>query len=268
MSVGAALGSMKTGLEPFGMRQQLGQAFDRCLASLWMAYQPVVDVRNGRAYGYEALLRSEEATLPHPGAVLEAAHELGRLCELGRRVRSLATEGFAAAPHPSKLFVNLHVTDLEDPALYSPASPLTRVADQVVLELTERASLADVEDAPERVRQLRDLGFAIAIDDIGAGYSGLTSFAQLEPHIVKVDMGLVRGIHESVAKQKVVKLLVHLCHDMGTTVVAEGVETREEFEALCEIGCDLFQGFLFGRPARVPRTVHAADWAEHTSSSE
>ena len=92
---------------------------------------------------------------------------------------------------------------IDDHELFSPAAPLSRIASRVVLEITERASLDELGDVAPRLAQLRGLGFRIAIDDLGAGYAGLTSFAQLEPEVVKVDMSLVRGIDSSDRKSVV-----------------------------------------------------------------
>ena len=94
------------------------------------------------------------------------------------------------------------------------------------------------------------MGFRIAVDDLGAGYAGLTSFALLEPEIVKLDMTLVRDIHESATKQKLVKSMAALCKDMGMVVVAEGVETTAERDVLAGLGCDLMQGYLFAKPGK------------------
>ncbi|HEY1535369.1 MAG TPA: EAL domain-containing protein [Polyangiaceae bacterium] len=235
-----ALGADRAGLEA---------SFDRAMQSLWMAYHPIVDFRRKQIYGYEALLRSNEPSLPHPGAVLDAATRLGRLDSLGRSIRDLA-----AAPMTSgsteMLFVNLHVTDLVDPWLSAPDSPLSQIANRVVLEITERSSLDEVKDVRARVAALREMGFRIAVDDLGAGYAGLTSFTLLEPEIVKLDMSLVRDVHKNSTKQKVIRSMTALSQDMGMTVVAEGVETVEERDTLIELDCDLLQGFLFARPGR------------------
>jgi EAL domain-containing protein (putative c-di-GMP-specific phosphodiesterase class I) len=119
----------------------------------------------------------------------------------------------------------------------------------VVLEITERAPLSGLEEVREHVRELRQFGFRIAVDDLGAGYAGLTSFATLDPDIVKLDMNLVRGIEGSAVKRKLVGSVASLCREMDMLIVAEGVETAAERDVLTELGCDLFQGFLFARPA-------------------
>lgn len=233
-----------------GDRAGLEVSFERALETLWIAYQPIVDARNRRVFGHEALLRSSEPSLPHPGAVIDAAVRLEQLDVLGRAIRSRAAGPVAENPAAGVLFVNLHVRDLLDPTLTAPESPLSRIASRVVLEITERAALDEVGDVRPRIARLREMGFRIAIDDLGAGYSGLTSLAQLEPEVVKLDMSLVRGIDSSATKQKVVRSMSSLCRDMGMLVVAEGVETPSERDMLVELGCDLLQGYLFAKPSR------------------
>lgn len=132
----------------------------------------------------------------------------------------------------------------------SPDAPLSAIASRVVLEITERASLDEVKDARARIADLREIGFMIAIDDLGAGYAGLTSFATLQPEIVKLDMSLIRGVDRDSTRQKLVRSMTALCKDLGMTVVAEGVETTAERDTLTELGCDLLQGYLFARPGR------------------
>ncbi len=231
-------------------RAGLEASFDRALSSIWMAYQPIVRMSERVAYGYEALMRSDEKTLPHPGAVLDAAERLGRVADVGRRVRALAPTPMGSCDSRSLLFVNLHASDLTDDALADPDTPLAAMASRVVLEITERASLDEVLDVRSRIAALRALGFRIAIDDLGAGYAGLTSFASLEPEFVKIDMSLVRGVDASTTKQKLVRSVVSLCGDLGMQVIAEGVETVAERDALLSLGCDLLQGYLLARPGK------------------
>jgi EAL domain-containing protein (putative c-di-GMP-specific phosphodiesterase class I) len=118
----------------------------------------------------------------------------------------------------------------------------------VVFEITERATLDSISDLPRRMARLRSLGYRIALDDLGAGYSGLSSFTQLEPDVVKVDMSLIRGIEGSAMKQKLVGSVVTLCAELGILIIAEGIETPGERDALVTLGGDLCQGYLFARP--------------------
>lgn len=228
-------------------RAKLETALDNALSTMWMAYQPIVRA-DGTLFGYEALLRSHEPALASPGAVLQAAEQLDRLPHVGRAVRERACNSFMAAPEPVVLFVNLHTRDLLDESLSSPSSRLSQIASRVILEITERASLAEVRDVRARVAELRTLGFRIAIDDLGAGYAGLGSFALLEPEVVKIDMALVRDVDKQPMKRRLIGSLASFCKDMGMLVVGEGVETREERDTLIEVGCVLLQGYLIGKP--------------------
>lgn len=231
-----------------GDRASLESRFGLAIESIRMAFQPIVSVREKRVLGYEALLRTAETTLARPDHFLEAAKRLGRLDLLGRAVRGAVTRGVAAAPADAQIFINLHPSDLNDPELEDRTSPLSAIASRVVLEVTERASLDEVKDVPARLKRLRALGFRIAVDDLGAGFAGLSSFAQLEPEVVKLDMSLVRNVHESSAKQRVIRSMAQLCAEMTVSMVAEGVETAVERDCLLGLGCDVCQGYLFARP--------------------
>lgn len=230
-----------------GDRAGLSASFDRVIESMWIAFQPIVR-KDGGTYGYEALLRSNEPSLPHPGAVLSAAERLERLPELGARIRELAARAFDVVDHEKLLFVNLHPRDLLDGALLEGRAPLSRIASRVVLEITERAAIDDIKDVRGRIGALRSMGYRIAVDDLGAGYAGLASFALLEPEFVKFDMSLVRDVHTSTIRKKLIGAMSTLCKDMGMRVVAEGIETVEERDTVMDLGCDLFQGYLLARP--------------------
>ncbi len=235
-----------------GDRAGLEATFTRAVASLWMAYQPIVRAAEGHLFGHEALVRTAERSLPHPGALFDAAERTGRLHELGRAIRVQVASSVGVTGGKGCLFVNLHPQDLLDPALFSPASPLAAHARNVILEVTERASLEGIGDLSRRIKRLRSLGYRIAIDDLGAGYAGLTSFAALEPDLVKLDMALVRGADLEPFKRKLIQSITTLCKELAILVVAEGVETEAERRTMVELGCDLLQGYLLGRPQARP----------------
>jgi EAL domain-containing protein (putative c-di-GMP-specific phosphodiesterase class I) len=130
--------------------------------------------------------------------------------------------------------------------------PLAARASEVVLEITERASLEGIPDFRSRILNLRDLGYRIAVDDLGAGYAGLNTFAALEPDVVKLDMTLVRNADSEPVKRKLIGSMATLCRDLGIQVVAEGIETKAERDTVVDLGCDLLQGFFIGRPGPLP----------------
>lgn len=232
-----------------GDQAGLVASFGRALDTLYMAYQPIVSWSDKTVFAYEALLRSRESTLPHPGIILDAAERLGKVHDLGRRVRAKAIEPLLTFPPETLLFVNLHPDDLLDETLLATDAPLSAVANRIVLEITERASLHKVRDVQARIASLRKLGFRIAVDDLGAGYAGLTSFTLLQPDIVKLDMALVRDLHRDPTKQTLVRTMVSMCKELGIIVTSEGIETPEERDELVRAGCDLMQGYLFAKPS-------------------
>jgi EAL domain-containing protein (putative c-di-GMP-specific phosphodiesterase class I) len=233
-----------------GDRVALETRFDSALGRITMEFQPIVHWPRRRVFGYEALLRSSEPALATPADLLDAAERLGRVHDLGRAVRLEVARVAAEAPHDTLLFVNLHGLDLNDEELYSSSAPLAASAERVVLEVTERWPLDGIKGLARRIARLRDIGFRIALDDLGAGYAGLTTFTQLDPDFVKLDRALVSGVDGSARKRSVVRSMLRLCGDeLGIQVVGEGVETKDERDALGYDGCELLQGFLFARPA-------------------
>jgi EAL domain-containing protein (putative c-di-GMP-specific phosphodiesterase class I) len=233
-----------------GDRAGLEASFARALEALWMAFQPVVAWGARRTFGYEALVRTGEASLANPADLLSAAERLERLPALGRAIRASVARAIEGAAAEALFLVNLHPLDLADESLFDAGAPLSRFAARVVLEITERAALDRVRDLAGRVAALRKLGYRIAVDDLGAGYAGLSSFARLEPELVKLDMSLVRDVHRTPTKRKLIGSMAALCRDLGMQVIAEGVETADERDTLAELGCDLLQGYLFAKPGR------------------
>ena len=229
---------------------ELESKLDRCLAALTMHFQPIVHAATRGRFAYEALLRSADRSLPHPGAILDAAERLERVPALGRAVRAQIARVFAAEPaERGVVFVNLHLLDLFDKQLLSPFSPLSKIASRVVLEITERTKLEGENDVRYRVAELRDLGFRIAIDDLGGGHARMGTFTPLDTDFVKLDMSLVRDIDKHAMKQRLVRSITELCREHGTEIIAEGVETADEAKVLVDLGCDYLQGYFIAKPA-------------------
>jgi len=149
---------------------------------------------------------------------------------------------------PELFFVNLHPYEVRAGTFGSVREPLRAVAERVVFEVTERASLEPGPLLDATLAEIRSTGFRVAIDDLGEGYAGLASLVHLQPEFVKIDMSLVRGIDRAVLRRSIVGAIVRIARESGFTVIAEGVETTAECDALAELGCDFLQGYLFGRP--------------------
>ncbi|TMQ10045.1 MAG: EAL domain-containing protein [Deltaproteobacteria bacterium] len=229
--------------------RDVAQRFETALARSWMAFQPIVDVPAGRAFAYEALIRTDEESLKRADVLIATAERLGRIHDLGRTVRAAVGRAAPQIPDDVLLFVNVHGLELTDEDLFGDRCALAPHAARVVLEITERMGL-DTIAGPARVAMLRQRGYRIAVDDLGAGYAALGALATLEPEIVKLDMSLIRDIDRHATKRRVVGAIATLCRELGSRVIAEGVETHAELVAVRDVGIDLIQGFLLARPTR------------------
>ncbi len=258
----AELGRLKR--EAFALQQSsmpvhdhdlLHEAFSRALEQLHIVYHPIISLKRRATVGFEALVRSGEGSMRSPTTLLDAAGLLGRQTELSRAIYGLIARDAPAIRDGLLIFVNVHPHDLLDPSLHGQGSPLAFHANRIVLEVTERASLEHLGDIAPFVAGLRGLGYRVAVDDLGTGYAGLTSFTQLMPEFVKLDRSLVAGIHRHPTKQRVVGAMYSLCADLGMQVISEGVETIEERDALIALGADLLQGYLFARPGEAAEPI-------------
>lgn len=232
------------------IREAEGRALEECLSGefIQLALQPILD-REGSVFAHEALLRSSHPTLHGPMPVLRAAEEHGRLPDLGRVIVDRATAWMNVLPTNRMLFLNLHPDELSDPeGMAARLAPLAPCAARVVLEITERRNLAGVEHWERSVELATQMGFEIAVDDLGAGFSSLAVLAELQPSIIKIDMSIVRGVDTDERKQRLIELIVSFAKATRSRVVGEGVETRQEADCLHSIGVDLFQGYFYGKP--------------------
>jgi EAL domain-containing protein (putative c-di-GMP-specific phosphodiesterase class I) len=234
---------------PVDDRVKLDAAFTRGLAQLHMVFQPIISISQGKAVGFEALVRSGEPEMRNPAVFFDTAGLLARQPELSRAIYSSVAKRAPDIREDLMIFVNVHPPDLLDDSLHGSGSPLAPHSHRVVLEITERASIDKMGDIGPVVNDLRRLNYRLAVDDLGTGYAGLASFTQLGPEFVKLDRSLIMGIDEHPTKQRVVQAMYHLCADLGMTVISEGVETKAEMETLRGLGADYLQGYLFARPS-------------------
>lgn len=238
-------------------RQRSAQIMERAIRerAFVFHYQPIVDVTRASVIAHEALCRGTLDALRFPDVIFGAAERTNKLWELGRVLRDLVAvsleEMDASTGIESRLFVNVHPSDLDDPAFLEQtlSGPLARFAKRIVVELTERAAIRDYRRVKAFFATLRRHGYQLAIDDLGSGYAGLTSLAELEPDFIKFDMGLIRDLHLHPVKQRLIERMHDFAIEIGAETISEGVECAEERDALLRLGCHLMQGYFFARPA-------------------
>ncbi len=218
---------------------------------LYIAYQPLVDLRRRTTFGFEALVRSESADFPNALAVIERAVEERYMGQLGRELRRMAVENCSKYA----LFLNLHPDEFDEGWLVRPDAPSTLHDGPIFLEITESVPLTHYRYCHSVLREMRAKGLKVAVDDLGAGYSNLKYIADLAPDVVKLDRSLIAGLTTGGRLHILVKAIVDLCIQLGAKVVAEGIETREEMVAVLETGAHLGQGYFLGRPEREPVPV-------------
>jgi EAL domain-containing protein (putative c-di-GMP-specific phosphodiesterase class I)/ActR/RegA family two-component response regulator len=242
-----ALGALGGEWSQMGDRAALEVIFERAFDRLSIAFQPIVSWSSRRVIGHEALLRSSDPELPDPASVLAVAERLSRIDQIGRLVRERVARSMGQAP-AEYVFVNLHPHELLDSDLFSPTAPLSQFAKRVVLEISEHALLDGIEHLESRAEMLRNLGFRLAMDNLGPGYPGLSSFARLRPEFVKYDLSLVRGVDRKPELVEILGSMTALFASMSTRVIAAGIESIAERDAMLKAGVDLLQGFAFSRP--------------------
>ena len=215
------------------------------------AFQPIIDTRTRTAYSHEALVRG----LNNEGAfqvINRYTVQQMAAFDAACRAKAIAVAvGIGLRTHLNLNFLPSAAADAEVglnstiEAARRNAFPLHRI----IVEATEGAVINDHAKFARLVNEYRRVGIGLAIDDFGAGYSGLNLLAEFQPDIVKIDMGLVRGIESHGPRQAIARAIIQLCLDLGIDVVAEGVETVEEFSWFSNQGVSFFQGYLFAKPS-------------------
>ncbi len=212
--------------------------------------QPIFDARTHEVVACEALLRSKHPSFRGPLDVIDAARAFGREHGLQNLLAGLAAELRTQMPDHVDLFMNVDPACVAEPSRLDEAfAPIYPYAKGVVLEITERASLGDSGAWQVSVKALREKGFRIALDDVGAGYNSLGAVVAVNPDVIKLDISLIAGVHHDRAKADLVRLLSDYARGQGVATVAEGIEEAAE-DALCgELGVRWLQGYHLARPA-------------------
>ncbi|MEI9941392.1 MAG: EAL domain-containing protein [Pseudomonadota bacterium] len=219
---------------------------DIAVCDLDVVFQPIVDLSTGVSFALEALTRCKWPEFKNPMTLFERAQEERCCGSLGRKVREVAFARCTDVP----LFVNLHPHELDEGWLVRPDDPLFFHERAVYLEITESAAFTYFGLCVNVLKEICSRsGAFLVVDDFGAGHSNLKRIIDLEPHVVKLDLALIRGIEKSKRQQILVRQVVSLCKELGARVVAEGIETEDELSAVIDTGAHYGQGYLFARPA-------------------
>lgn len=219
-------------------------------------FQPIVDLETRRIFGYEALSRGpSESMFEAPATLFECSREVGMSGELDRCCQRAALRQARRLSRGDKLFLNALPSSLLDPGfreglLAELPEDYPIACSDIVLEIADRNGIVDDGTLTAEVADLRSLGFRVSVDDVGRNASSLERLADVRPDFIKVDVSLVRNIHRNLIKQGTVRSICELAREIESTVIAEGIETREELDALRQCGVRYGQGYLLFRPSR------------------
>ena len=220
-------------------------------------YQPIVNIEE-QVFAYELLARfpKEDGSMIYPNEIFSAAKARGRLYALDRACRMTAVK-HAAAIKEKKAFINFIPTSIYSPEFCLKST--TALAEelginpvQLVFEVVETEKVEDIEHLKKILSFYREKGFEYALDDVGEGYNTMEMLADIKPNYMKLDMKYVQGVSNDVKKQAVAQKFLEKAVEVGSIPLAEGIEEREDFEWLKEIGYKLFQGYYFGKPTEGP----------------
>lgn len=233
-----------------GLEQRLSGA----LRSASLAFQAVVCTGSGRIFGHEALLRAGEGWFDGPEEIVRAAAQVGLRHEVGRLVRRMLARFIAtgAADDQEVFFLNVVGSDLLDPHLHARSAALSSHAWRVVLELTDGPQLRRVSGLAKQVAALRQVGYRFALEEASQGPDPLSSLDLVDPDLVRVGRGRVRGLEHSSEIRRNVAQVVSRASARGCLVVAGRVETASERNALRDLGVDLLQGYFVQHPGAWP----------------
>ena len=225
-------------------------------------YQPIIhtasDPENPEVFAHEALFRmsDEFGNVVPPGLVFQIAEDSDLLFSLDLTARRSAVESASKGNLKGKIFINFNPSSIYDPSycLRTTASAIAELGmkpKDVVFEITETHRASDLNHLKGILSFYRNAGFGIALDDIGSGWSGLNLLHEVRPDYVKLDMELIRDIHQHDFKQAIVTHLIEMARSSDIRVIAEGVEVQEEYDWIKSTGVDYIQGYYFAKPSKV-----------------
>jgi len=224
-------------------------------------FQPIIALRNGKITGYEGLIRGpSDSPLHAPINLFRAARQVGLEAEVEHLCRRVVLERFAGLGLPGRLFLNVSPTSLtQHTGRHGETLGYIRDLDinpnRVIIELTEHQPTYDYPLLREAIRHYRDMGFRVAIDDLGEGFSSLRLWSELRPEYIKIDMHFIQGIDQDPVKLQFVRSIQQLAENSGCQAIAEGIETQAELLLVKEMGIAFGQGYYLGRPHAAPASA-------------
>jgi EAL domain-containing protein (putative c-di-GMP-specific phosphodiesterase class I) len=235
---------------PYGDRTTLEAVLTRTFATIHAEFQPMVSMKRKRVLGYEALMRCDEMLFSSYDALLYAAERVGWRTALARTIYQRIGQDCGDMPEGALLFVNMHPLDAQEALLTGSGAPLEPIANSVVLDVRESVAGEQLGALTAALSDLRGAGFRIAIDNVGTGTSGLEIFDKLLPDFAKLDRSAFAGIEKNPNRQRTVRAIYAMFASLEVPLIAGGVETAGERDALLDAGADLAQGKLFGAPSK------------------
>ena len=219
-----------------------------------MAFQPIVDVTAGKVVAYEALARGPEGQ-PASTVLEHTLHNNRYSIDQRCREKAIAvSSSLGILETGADLSINFYPNAVYEPKqclqrTFNAASAVNFPLNRIIFEVTEVEEVRDQKHLRNIMREYKEHGLRVAIDDFGAGHSGLSLLSTFQPDLLKVDRALVEEIDRRAASRAIVRSVVQLCRDLNTVIIAEGIEREEEMQTLCDLGVTLMQGFYFARPA-------------------
>ena len=229
-------------------------------------FQPIADFTSGTILAWEALTRGPDGSaFQSPTVLFDFAEQSGKLFALERLCREKALRSLGAIGQGQKLFLNIHPKTMADPEFthgktMELLNEVGLAPENIVFEITERHSINEFALFHRTLDHYRSQGYLVAVDDAGAGYSGLTSVAQIRPEFIKIDMSLIQGIDKDPVKRALIETFVTFADKIGSKIIAEGIESQAQAACLIDIGVHYGQGYYLARPA-TPKPALSLDTA-------
>ncbi|MGN1084059.1 MAG: EAL domain-containing protein, partial [Lachnospiraceae bacterium] len=218
-------------------------------------FQPIVSLKSGEVYAYEALSRITLKKCSFTiGEAFEIAQEMNCLWALERLCRINSIKASVDKPKQAKLFLNVDPNIIHDPDFKSGVTrdkleKYNLSSDDIIFEATERSAIKDMNTFKASLKHYIEQGFCVAVDDVGSGYSGINRIFEINPQYIKIDMEIIRGIEKDELKRSFVSALSQFASDSGIFLIAEGIETPEQLEAVISLKIDYAQGYYLAKPS-------------------